>query len=656
MNKVITYIFLFLIFFSGAGLSAGKLKKNENGFRFWNLKSISGLLSLEGNHRSGTYNLSDSFNDERNSTFFTGRLDLNTSSFFLHPNFFQLDANFSYSPARNLDQYIISPDNSEINTTERIDLNGIFFSERIISLNPYFNFNHTYSRREYTTNLESYYTNYGTRLFSPNSILPFNLNIAQNNWEQNEFQTGRNFYTNQFTINTEFNKSISDFSNNRLNIDYFNYQRKYSRSSTIHNKSMNWSMGNNFIFSRSNNFNFSSLISVINQTGSQPLNRFFVNENIRSDLPSGFSTSGRYQYYQITQGQIESRQHDAEARIEQQLFESLRSHLSYNYVTVSQTFYEEEISRGEIGFNYIKRIPTGTFRLNYNYSLSYQNRANTGGALNILDESKLLSDGTVVILNNPYVDKNSVVVKNSSGTIIYQENFDYVLIQRGNYLEIQRIPGGQIIDGEIVLVSYIAEQQPALSFNTGINRYGASITLLNNFVEVYFSGTDQNYSNISVINSDYLKTLNQKIYGIRISYDYLDVGAEYEDYKSNITPYTSSRLFFRVYRQTGDNLIGTITSNYRFYNLIDDNSTQNFADFSLTLAYLLGRNSKISFEGSYIFQEGRLIDLNLRTFRIEYLTTFRQIEISLGYDNYNRKLLEDVTKYSGIYAKVTRRF
>ena len=545
------------------------------------MKSISGLLSLEGNYRSGTYNLAGSFNDERNSTFFTGRLDLNTSSFFWHPNFFQLDANFSYSPTRNLDQYIISPDNSEINTTERIDLNGIFFTERIVSLNPYFNFNHTYSRREYTTNIESYYTNYGTRLFSPNSILPFNLNIAQNNWDQNEFQTGRNFYTNQFTINTEFNKSIRDFSNNRLNIDYFNYKRNYSRSSTIHNKSMNWSMSNNLILSRSNNFNFNSLISVINQKGSQPLNRFLVNENIRSDLPSGFNISGRYQYYKITQDLIESRQHDAEARIEHQLFESLRSHLSYNYVTVSQTFYDEKISRGEIGFDYIKKIPTGTLRLNYNYSLSHQNRANTGGAFNILDESKLLSDGTVILLNNPFVERNSVVVKNSSGTIIYQENFDYVLIQRGNYLEIQRVPGGQITDGEIVLVSYKAEQQPALSFNTGINRYGASITLLNNFIELYFNGTDQNYSNVSTVNPDYLKTLNQKLYGIKISYDYLDVGAEYEDYKSNITPYTSSRLFFRVYRQTGDNLIGTITSNYRFYNLIEDNSTQNFADVSV---------------------------------------------------------------------------
>ena len=78
--------------------------------------------------------------------------------------------------------------------------------------------------------------------------------------------------------------------------------------------------------------------------------------------------------------------------------------------------------------------------------------------------------------------------------------------------------------------------------------------------------------------------------------------------------------------------------------------------FQLMLTYLLGRNSKVSFEGNYIFQEGRLIDLNLRTLRIEYLTTFKQIDISIGYENYNRELLSDVTKYSGIYAKVVRRF
>ncbi len=656
MNKIISYIFLIILILPGYSFSSGKLKKNENGFSFWNLKSVSGLLSLEGNYRSGTYNLSDSFSDEQKSTLLTGRLDLNTSSFIIHPNFFQLDANFSYSPARNLDNYIISPDNSEINTNERIDLNGVFFSERIISINPYFDFNHSFSRREYTTNLESFYTNYGTRLSSSNPILPFSANVAKYNWEQNEIQTGRKFSTSQFLVNTEFNRSVSDFSNNRLNIDYFDYSRKYSVNSIIKNKAINWSLNNNLTFSRSSNSNFASLISVTNQVGSQPINRFLINENLRSDLLSGFSVYGRYQYYKIIQELLESKQHDAELRIEHKLFSSLRSYISYNYQTISQTFYDEKINRGEIGFDYQKNIPTGMLRLNYNFTLNHQSRENIFGTITILDESKLLSDGTVTTLNNPYVQVNNIYVKNSAGTIIFQENFDYILIQKGIYTEVQRVPGGQISDGEIVLVSYKADQQPALNFDSKINKYGASLTLLSNFVEFYFSGTNQNYSNVSDVKSDYLKTLDQKLYGFKISYEYLDLGAEYEDYQSNITPYTSSRYFLRIFRQTSENLISTINGSYRIYNLIDENSRQNFADVSLMLAYLLNANSKLSFEGNYIFQEGRQIDLNLRVFRVEYITKFRQIDISVGYENYNRKLLEDETRYSSIFARIGRRF
>ena len=656
LQRIIKYLIIFLICTSQVSASSGKLKKKENGFSFWNLKSVSGLLSLEGNYRSGSYRLSDSFYDERQSTFFTGRIDLNTSSFLWHPNFFQLDANISYSPAKNLDLYIISPDNSEVNTNERIDVNGILFSERIVSLSPYFNFNHTFSRREFTTNIESFYTNFGMRLFSPNPILPFNFNVAQSNWNENEFQTGRKFSTDQFAINTEFNKSISDFNNNRLNVDYFDYKRVYSSNSMIHNKSTNWSLANNFTFNRAKNTNLNSLVSLINQTGSQPLNRLLVNENVFSNLPSDFSISGRYQYYRIIQDLIESKQNDIEGRLEHQLFESLRSHISYNYINVSQTFYKENINRGEIGVDYTKKIPTGILRLNYSYSQSKENRDNISGTIAVLDESKLLADGVVSLLNNPFVDRNSIIVKNSSGLIIYQENFDYILIQRDSYIEIQRIPGGQIADGSIVLVSYKAEQQPALSFTTGISRYGASITVLNNLFEIYFNATDQNYSNVSSINPNYLKTLNQKLYGIKISYDYLDAGAEYEDYKSNITPYTSSRLFLRVFRQTSDNLLATINCGYRIYNLIDDNSVQKFADASLMLTYLLGQNSKIAFEGNYILQDGHQIDLNLSSIKLEYVTSFRQIDISVGFENYNRKLIDDETKYSGIYAKVVRRF
>ncbi|MBI5663137.1 MULTISPECIES: hypothetical protein [Ignavibacterium] len=656
MNIVITYFTLIFISFNVVGLSSDKLKKKGNEYSFLNMKSISGLLTLEGDYRTGTYNFSGFFLDKQQSHYLTGRLDLNTSSFIWHPNFFQLDANFSYSPIKSLDSYVVSPDNSEIRTTERVDLNGIFFSERIITLIPYFNFNHSFSKREYSTNIESFYKNYGARLLSTNSILPFNFNISQNNWNENEFHTGRDFNTNQFSVNTEINRSFNDFNFNRLNIDYFNYTRKYSSLATIQNKAINWSLNNNFTLNRSSNFKFASLISVINQVGSQPVKKLLVNETLISDLPSGFSIYGRYQYTKFNQDLVESKQQQIEARIEHQLFNSLRSYLSYSNVIASQTFFNEKIQQGEIGFDYQKNIPTGVLRLNYNLALSRQKRDNVYGDIIIVDESKLLSEGTVATLNYPYVDRNSIVVKNSSGTVLYQENFDYIIIQRGIYTEIQRIIGGQIANGEIVLISYKAKQQPSLYFDSKINRYGASLTLIKNLLEIYFNGTDQIYSNFSEVNSEYLKTLNQRLYGFKISYEYFDIGAEYENYRSNISPYTSNRYSLRFYEQIGDNILATLNGNYRIYNLIDESIEQSFADATIILTYFGGSNSKLTFEANHIFQEGKKIDLNLRSLNIEFTTAFRQIDISVGYENYNRKLFNDQTKYSGIYAKLGRKF
>lgn len=656
MNRPLKYLLCIIFLTSVTSLPSGKLKNNNNGYKFWNLKSVSGLLSLEGNYRSGTYSLTDYFEDERNSLYLNGKIDLFASGFFFHPNFFQLDANLSYSPSKNLDEYVISPDNSEINTNEKVYLNGTFFQERSVSVNPYFNYIHSFSRREFTTNIESNYLNYGTGLYGFNTFLPFNINISKSIREEEEKQTNRTFKTDQFAINSEFIKSIGDINNNRLNIDYLNYSRNYTHNRTVHNKSISWNLSNNLLVNRPSNFNLSSVVSLNNSTGSQPFNRLLITENIRTNLPAGFMVSGRYMFYDLSQEIIKSSQHNAEGRLAHQLFESLNSYLSYNYINITQTFYDENINRGEIGFNYVKKVPTGNIGLNYNYTLSKHERLNYSTDYVVIDESVLLSDEEIALLNYPFVNKNSIIVRNTLRTIIYQENFDYILIQRGNYIEIQRIPGGQIANNEIVFVSYTAEQQPSLNFSTSINRYGINVTLLNNFLNIYFNGTDQSYSDISTIDYNYLKNVDQKIYGIKLSYDFIDIGTEYENYQSNITPFKSSRYFARLYAHTKFNLIASLNGSHRIYNLLDDNSNQHFTDLSISLAYAMSSRSRLSFYINSIIQNGRQIDLDINIFRVEFLTSYRQMDITFGYENYYRKLLLDITKYSGAFIKIARRF
>lgn len=648
------YSIMIFLLLAANTLATGKLRSNGNGYDFWNLKSISGILSLEASHRSGSYYLPGYLDDKRESNIFTGELLLNTSSFIYHPNFFQLNADFGFKPVRNLDLYITSPDNSEINTTEKVDISGIFFDERIVTLNPYFNFNHTFSRREYTTNLESFFTDYGLRLSSPNSTLPFSMKISQNKWDLKEIQTGRNFNSKQFAVITEFNKSFNDFNNNSLTIDYFNYERTYSLNSFWRNKTFNWAILNNFVFNRISNFN--SRISHTNQTGNQPLNRLLISENVFSVLPSNFRIGANYNYNQLEQDQIYSKQHEADLRFDHNLFESLNSFILYRYTNISQTFYHEEINRGDLGFNYRKKIPTGILRLNYGFSLNNEKRRSNIGYKNIIDESQTFVQGTNLVLDNPFVDLSSIIVKDVNRLIIYQENFDYLVTRKGSFVEIQRIPGGQISAGATVLISYKAEQQPSLSFRTSIHKYGAGLNIINNLLEVYFIVTDQSYSNISATDQNFLKTLNQRLYGIKILYESMDVGAEYEQYKSNITPYNSLRYFVTFYNQVGDNLTANIGGNYRIYDLLDDKITQKFGDIFVVMLYLLSSKSRISFEWNYITQKGKNINLDLTSLKVEFLTSFRQLGISFGYENYNRRLINDKIRYSGIFAKVSRSF
>ena len=53
---------------------------------------------------------------------------------------------------------------------------------------------------------------------------------------------------------------------------------------------------------------------------------------------------------------------------------------------------------------------------------------NTDGLSNILEVNKeeyILSDDEVVFLQNSNIIRNSIVVQNNSGTLIYDENIDY---------------------------------------------------------------------------------------------------------------------------------------------------------------------------------------------------------------------------------------
>ena len=98
------------------------------------------------------------FNDiieEQNSKYLIGGIKLNTSSFLWQPDIVALNIGGEYNPESRNEQYLTIPDRSEVRTLKKLDLRSTIFSDKSITLTPYFNIFQNYFNRENLTNVRS---------------------------------------------------------------------------------------------------------------------------------------------------------------------------------------------------------------------------------------------------------------------------------------------------------------------------------------------------------------------------------------------------------------------------------------------------------------------------------------------------------------------
>ena len=178
--------------------------------------------------------------------------------------------------------------------------------------------------------------------------------------------------------------------------------------------------------------------------------------------------------------------------------------------------YDEKNVKFGVGFDYTKKIPFGQLRLSYHYYRHNQENESEEVPRQILNEPHILLDGSPELLDKPYVDISSVVVKDNTGTIIYQENLDYILVERNNFVEVQRVLGGLIPNGGQILVDYVAIQPGSYSYDLNNHDVFLGFILFNRLVEVYYHGRFQDYTNVEQTEFLTLNYFSQNIYGIRI--------------------------------------------------------------------------------------------------------------------------------------------
>ncbi len=622
---------------------------------FWRLTSLSGEIKARGLYREQRLYRGD-FYDFQETRLLQGGIALKTSSYFFHPNFLKLDVDGEYNPEKHLENYLVVPDQSEVNNLKKLDIRTTFFQQRKLTLIGFANLSENYSNREYLTNLKTNYQNYGGMLSYTNKIVPVTINYHNGKWNQKEIETGRIFQYKQEGAEARLSKSFGLSDRHELVYSHDKYYRDEANYFNSKNISDNLSLNNSVYFDRKRNYSFSSMISAFDQQGLDEFTRLTAYERFNFRFIKNLRLLSNYSYNNIMRKQFDMNQHNVDAMLEHKLFNNFTSHLTFDFIQTNHTLYKDTRTREGFDFLYTRKISVADIMLSYKYIRQHQVRNSDPSSLQVLNEEYVLTDGSMILLNKPYVDINSVVVTDVTGTVIYQLNFDYVLIQRNNYLEIQRMPGGLIANGATVYVDYISIQPGDYKYNANIHYLNASLFLFKKFIEFYYRFSKQDYVNIEQTDFITLNYYTQNVIGTKLDYHFVSAGAEYDYYNSSIIPYKMMRYFIQVQGNVNKKMMCSLIGNYRDYKMINDDINQRYADISALISYMVTSRSKIELQGGYRNQRGREIDLDLITSRLEFTTSYRKLFLSVGLEFYKRNYINEKIDFRGGYVQIARRF
>ncbi|VAX27985.1 hypothetical protein MNBD_IGNAVI01-90 [hydrothermal vent metagenome] len=657
-RRIIFSIFFAVLFFNMMLLTTEIYPRgNGNGYSFWNFNYARGYIGFESNYYYLNTTLGTGFNEVQKSSQFNGSFSLDTKSSIVHPNFLELELNALFRPGTRNDNFIVAPDQSAVTTAERVGFRTNLFKQRPLNASFYFNYDHSFVRRDFATNIENFRKNVGAFVYFRSYFANFNFNYNYDDWLQDELDLNRFYASKIHNFRTDITQSFGKNYDNKLTFNYGDFYRKYSYNDLIiANKVFDANLNTKFLVEMFVPVRYYSLISYNKQVGYDNRNKFNVNQSLFSQLPYNLKFNAGYNYNYLKVDLFTSDINKVNLGLNHQLYSSLNTFVNIELTNYKQHLYNEKTNEFKVGFDYTKNIPIGNLKLSYSYSQFRRSTESNTNVNVVYSEPHKLADGEIELLNNPNVFEKTIVVTDEKNVIVFQEGFDYEIIDYGEFFEIRRIPGGQIPNNGLVLVNYSFLMDNSYKFTSPNHHFSVGLNLFNNFIQFSYSGIEVNYNNLENVRYLVLKWVSQRILSLIFNYAGFKTGMEFNSYKTNIVPYESVRYFGQYDYLLEETALFSLIANYKTLFLTAQNQRQIFKDVVGRIMLFLGRQSKLLLEGSYRFQRGLGIDLDLLKFKTEYQLNFRAVQISVGVELFDRTYIQERKQYMNGYISLQRNF
>lgn len=473
---------------TGAGADGGPIVVGERkeGYKWFELDHWNAALDLlaqqrrERRRQAGQDTLTDTETILRNT------LDLSGEAFIGHKNLLDLTGAFKLG----LEDTFLDSDTTGINQHDGsfanlYDVNALFFQEGPAPTNIYTRRDENLLYREFAGSIKNITTETGIGTQLRSSVAPTSIRYFHREQEERD-PTGLSDYgLIQDTATIHSNAQVGK--NQNLNLDYNvddireQQPRVGPNSYTRHDATLT----HNVDFGPKEEHNLRSALRVYDQGGNASQRVLRLDEQMMLRHTPRFDT----RYNMTLENQELSGQDQRLARgsatARHRLFDSLVSSAT---VGASRQQIPNEFITDEVfvqgNLEYTKKVPKGRLDASLGAGYNRQNNGERGGTIAIPEGSYVFRDPFPLTISQRNIIPTTVVVRDAAGSRTFAEGFDYTLQAFPDRIELRRIIGGAISDGQVVRVRYDLGPEPSNQIDTT----SLTFTLRYTFEETWAKG------------------------------------------------------------------------------------------------------------------------------------------------------------------------
>lgn len=213
-------------------------------------------------------------------------------------------------------------------------------------------------------------------------------------------------------------------------------------------------------FGARNEYDLSNMVTLntsrysVGQGALVRLQDFGFGLDLRGRQSDDLQTYGRYNFNTSKQDVQETTANSASAGLSYRLTPELSGTLAARGDNTQTSQLSSTLYGIDGSAQYRRTLPLGEATAGYSFAYSQREQQATALQANVIGERVTLTGTTLVPLLQEQIAAGTVIVGNLTRTQIFVEGLDYVLSTLGLRLRIQRVLGGNILDGQEVLADY----------------------------------------------------------------------------------------------------------------------------------------------------------------------------------------------------------